>query len=166
MGFEEVSVVVTSSWNPRLTNVGISSCGGHAICCWTPCSVLYVAVLQIVMLWSNNNPSRPSHYSHGRFPCSTRVGARWGVWCGSIPVSDPWPTGACYQLGKRQAPSGHQGWEVGPHICMGWYFFSKGSTFLCLTVSFLLKVHTAAHRGSPDHRSDWRGQREVLLCGP
>lgn len=56
-------------------------------------------------------------YSHGRLPCPTRVSTCWGVWCGEIPVPDPWSARACHQLGKRQPPGGHQGREVGPkHI--------------------------------------------------
>lgn len=79
----------------------------------------------VVTLWPDK-PS-PSLHSHGRLPCPTRVGTCWGVWCGEIPVPDPWSARACHQLGKRQPPGGHQGREVGPKHIAAWFLLEMAA---------------------------------------
>lgn len=71
----------------------------------------------------------PSFYSHGRLPCPARVGTCWGVRRGEIPVPDPRPARACHQLGERQTPSGHQGWEVGPNHIMAWRLLETAALY-------------------------------------
>lgn len=117
--------------------------------------------------------SSVSLYSHGWLLRSARVGACWGVRCGSIPVPDPRSARASNQLGEKQPPSGHQGRQVG-QIVTAWHLlevaafhrlFTRAHGF-CFFPSFALQVHPPAYRGSADHRSARRGQWEVLLCGP
>lgn len=79
--------------------------------------------------------SSPSFCSHGRLPRPTRVGACWAVWCGEIPVPDPWSARARHQLGKRQPSCGHQGWEVGPNHITAWHSLETAALYRSFTRS-------------------------------